>query len=278
MTDVSDSLPPAADTEANSVPRSPARAAHSENEVGIKAGEDTSAAEKAPRDETLDLSRSRLGGGAAAAGASSANEKEAEIADAAARSREGREKATAEDDEAAPDKETDWETLKRTVEALLFAAEETLTARELAAAAGGPTLRVRRALKEVGAAYESEGRPWRLTEVAGGWRLVTRSEYYPAIRKLKTQKTQRKLSAAALETLALVAYRQPLGRAEIEAIRGVGAGPVLRQLLERRLLKIVGRGTGLGKPLLYGTTGEFLEHFGLKSLDELPRQKEMKRA
>ena len=168
------------------------------------------------------------------------------------------------------------EELARTVEALLFAAEEPLAPREIARAAGSDSATVRKVLKTIKETYARERRPWELAEVAGGWRLVTRPEFYPAIQRLKTQTAQRKLTQAALETLALIAYRQPLGRAEIESARGVGAGPVLRLLLEKKLVKIAGRGAGLGQPLLYGTTDYFLEHFGLKSIQDLPKPGEFK--
>jgi len=168
------------------------------------------------------------------------------------------------------------EELARTVEALLFAAEEPLAVREMARAAGADSASVRKVLPRIKAAFDAQGRAWDMMETGGGYRLVTRPEFYPAIQRLKTQTAQRKLTQAALETLALIAYRQPLGRAEIEAIRGVGCGPVLRQLLDKKLIKIAGRGTGLGHPLLYGTTEHFLEHFGLKSIEELPKPGELK--
>lgn len=170
------------------------------------------------------------------------------------------------------------EELARTVEALLFAAEEPLAVRELARAAGADSAAVRKVLPKIKAAYDEQRRPWDLAEVGGGYRLVTRAEFYPAIQRLKAQTRERKLTQAALETLALVAYRQPIGRADIESVRGVGCGPVLRQLLDKKLIRITGRGAGLGHPLLYGTTGYFLEHFGLKSVEELPKPGEFKGA
>lgn len=170
----------------------------------------------------------------------------------------------------------DLDELARTVEALLFAAEEPLSIRELARAASSDSPTVRKVLKGVTESYDQQRKPWQISEVAGGYRLVTRPEFHPAILRLKTQTAQRKLTQAALETLALIAYRQPLGRAEVESVRGVGAGPVLRQLLEKNLIKITGRGAGLGQPLLYGTTEYFLEHFGLKNTQELPKPGEFK--
>lgn len=170
------------------------------------------------------------------------------------------------------------EELARTIEALLFAAEEPIAAREIARAAGSDSATVRKVLPAIKAAYAAQRKPWDIAEVAGGYRLVTRPEFFPAIQRLKTQTAQRKLTQAALETLALIAYRQPIGRADVESVRGVGAGPVLRILLEKKLVKISGRGTGLGQPLLYGTTDYFLEHFGLNSIADLPKPQEFKGA
>lgn len=178
--------------------------------------------------------------------------------------------------EAATEPVIDWDELARTVEALLFAAEEPLQARELGRCSGSDSATIRKLIPRIREKYETERRPWDILETGTGWRLVTRPEFYPAIQRLKTQTLQRKLTQAGLETLALIAYRQPISRAEVENVRGVGAGPVLRQLLERKLIKISGRGTGLGQPLLYGTTDYFLEHFGLKSLQDLPKPGEFK--
>lgn len=170
----------------------------------------------------------------------------------------------------------DWDELGRTVEALLFAAEEPLQARELGRCSGSDSATIRKLIPKIRERYDAERRPWDILETGTGWRMVTRPEFYPAIQRLKTQTLQRKLTQAGLETLALIAYRQPISRAEVENVRGVGAGAVLRQLLERKLIKISGRGTGLGQPLLYGTTDYFLEHFGLKSLQDLPKPNEFK--
>ncbi len=170
----------------------------------------------------------------------------------------------------------DMESLARTVEALLFAAEEPIAPREIARASGSDSATIRKVLKEIRERYEQMKQPWDIAEVANGFRMVSRPEYYPAIQRLKTQTAQRKLTQAALETLALIAYRQPIGRSEVESVRGVGAGPVLRMLLEKKLIKISGRGTGVGQPLLYGTTDYFLEHFGLKSTQDLPKPGEFK--
>ena len=188
------------------------------------------------------------------------------------------EPAQAETEAAAPTVKApvNLEELARVVEALLFAAEEPLAVREMARASGVDSASVRKVLPRIKAAGDEQRRTWDLAEAGGGYRLVTRPEFYPAIQRLKSQTRERKLTQAALETLALIAYRQPIGRADIESIRGVGCGPVLRQLLDKKLIKISGRGTGLGHPLLYGTGDYFLEHFGLKSIEELPKPGELK--
>ena len=164
----------------------------------------------------------------------------------------------------------------RMIEALLFASEAPLAAADLA--------RVDEALDEEGVEaiiaelkqeYEAEDRAFGIFEIAGGYQILTRPEYAGILERYETVPLSSRLSGAALETLAIVAYRQPVGRAEVEEIRGVGAGAVLRTLLERNLVEVVGRGEGLGRPLLYGTTSYFLEHFGFRSLAELPRSDEL---
>lgn len=117
--------------------------------------------------------------------------------------------------------------------------------------------------------------PMQLLEIAQGWQLASRPAYSQWVRRLFKQKTTLRLSPSALETLSIVAYKQPITRGEIEEIRGVDVGGVLDTLLERKLARIVGRKEALGRPLLYGTTLEFMKQFGLKSLDELPRLEEL---
>jgi segregation and condensation protein B len=131
------------------------------------------------------------------------------------------------------------------------------------------------ALTELREHYDNDGHGVELIEVAGGWQILTRPEYTEAIERAQLAARPQRLSAAALETLAIIAYRQPIGRAEIEEIRGVGAGALLKSLNERGLIDIVGRGEGLGRPLLYGTTPSFLEQFALRHLEELPRADEL---
>ena len=122
--------------------------------------------------------------------------------------------------------------------------------------------------------YIDRGSGLMLAEVAGGYQFATRPEHFGWIRKFKTVKTTTRLSKPALETLAIVAYKQPITRSEVEAIRGVNIGGIMRNLMERRLVKIVGKKDVPGKPLLYGTSQEFLQYFGLKDLSALPTLKE----
>ena len=131
------------------------------------------------------------------------------------------------------------------------------------------------ALDELRDHYETDGHGVELMEVAGGWQILTRPEYTEAIERAQLAARPQRLSGAALETLAIIAYRQPIGRAEIEEIRGVGAGAILKSLHERGLIDITGRGEGLGRPLLYGTTPSFLDQFALRHLEELPRADEL---
>jgi segregation and condensation protein B len=164
----------------------------------------------------------------------------------------------------------------RLIEALLFASEAPLTAADLARA--DLTLdeeQVELLVDELRREYEAEERSFDIVEIAGGYQILTRAEFAPVLERFDTVPVTSRLSAAALETLGIIAYRQPVGRAEIEDIRGVGAGAVLKTLLERNLIDVVGRGEGLGRPLLYGTTRHFLEHFGFRSLAELPRSDEL---
>jgi len=134
---------------------------------------------------------------------------------------------------------------------------------------------VQAALDEIREHYDTDGHGVELMQVGDGWQILTRPEYTEAIERAQFATRPQRLSGAALETLAIIAYRQPIGRTEIEEIRGVGAGALLKSLQERGLVDVVGRGEGLGRPLLYGTTSLFLEHFALRHLDELPRADEL---
>lgn len=164
----------------------------------------------------------------------------------------------------------------RIVEVLLFASHAPLSAAELARADDAlDEEQVERAILELREEYEREDRAFGIYEIGGGYQVLTRPEYAPVLERFDAVPHASRLSAPALETLAIIAYRQPIGRAEIEEIRGVGAGAVLKTLQERELVEVVGRGEGLGRPLLYGTTRRFLEHFGFRSLDDLPRPDEL---
>lgn len=131
------------------------------------------------------------------------------------------------------------------------------------------------ALDELREHYTMDGHGVELVAVGAGWQILTRPEYTEAIERAQLAARPQRLSAAALETLAIIAYRQPIGRAEIEEIRGVGAGAILKSLQERGLADVVARGEGMGRPLMYGTTPLFLEHFALRHLGELPRADEL---
>lgn len=164
-----------------------------------------------------------------------------------------------------------WPAVAR-LEAVLLAAREPLGSRRLAALAGlADGTEARTLVRTLNRLYDTEGRAFRVVEVAGGFLLMTRPKFAPWIGRLHGAQAEVRLSAPALETLTVVAYRQPVLRAEIEAIRGVQCGEVLRQLLERGLVRILGRSEELGRPFLYGTTRHFLQVFGLRRLEELPR-------
>jgi segregation and condensation protein B len=156
------------------------------------------------------------------------------------------------------------------VESLLFVAGRPVSISQLMEALEGPArAEVLGALEHLARTYEREGRGLRLVQVAGGWQLRTPAEHGPWVRRLLHERPPR-LSRPMLETLAIVAYRQPCTRLEIEAVRGVDAEAVLTTLIERRLVRIVGRKEAPGRPLLYATTREFLEVFGLPDLKALP--------
>jgi segregation and condensation protein B len=162
--------------------------------------------------------------------------------------------------------------LLRILEAMLFAAHESLSVKRMARALGHVREeRVAQGVEQLRAQLDEKGSPLMLVEIAGGLRLVTRPEYAPFLARLFSKAERERLSSAALETLAIVAYRQPATRAEIEAVRGVQVSPLLKVLHERRLVKVVGRAEVVGRPLQYGTTRRFLDLFGLGSLEDLPK-------
>ena len=166
--------------------------------------------------------------------------------------------------------------LAQLIEAALFASARPLTVEELADLEPEATLAdVRQALEQLRDHFEFEGHAIEVAELAGGWQLLTRPIYAAAIERAQIAGRTPKLSAAMLETLAVIAYRQPVGRSEVEEIRGVNASGVLRTLQERGLIEAVGRAEGLGRPLLYGTTPLMLELLGLRDLADLPRAEEL---
>jgi len=166
--------------------------------------------------------------------------------------------------------------LAQLLEAALFASATPLTTESLVGLDADATdADVLTALRELRSHYDAEGHGIEVLEVAGGWQMLSRSEFTAAIERAQIALRPQRLSAAALETLALIAYRQPITRADIEEIRGVSAGSILRSLLERGLVDVVGKAEVLGRPLLYGTTPAFLEQFALRHLGELPRADEL---
>jgi segregation and condensation protein B len=157
------------------------------------------------------------------------------------------------------------------VEALVFASDKPIKDREVARLASAPVKQVREVLAELRAVYAERGVV--LSEIAGGWLFRTAAQFAPFVRELSAERPVR-LTRAQVETLAIVAYRQPVTRPEIDDIRGVDSGATLKLLLERDLVRILGKKDEPGRPLLYGTTTQFLEFFGLKSLKDLPTLKE----
>lgn len=162
------------------------------------------------------------------------------------------------------------------VEAVLFASEAPLHAEEIARA--DESLNedvVEEAIQDLKAFYADSERAFQVREIAGGYQILTRSEFSTYLERFDTVPRPPRLSGPALETLAIIAYRQPIGRVEVEYIRGVSSSGVIRTLQDRDLVEVVGREEGIGRPFLYGTTDRFLEHFGFDSLEELPRPEEL---
>ncbi len=162
------------------------------------------------------------------------------------------------------------------VEAILFATDTPLSAAKITEILGQQTPReVRTFIDALNTQYQQEGRSFRIEEIAGGYQMLTLPAYNDYLSKLFSFRQESKLSPAALETLAIVAYKQPVLRADIEAVRGVQCGEILNRLRELNLIRIVGRAEDVGRPILYGTTKKFLETFGLSSLDDLPKVEEL---
>lgn len=165
------------------------------------------------------------------------------------------------------------------LEAVLLIAREPLGSRKLSQYANlADATEARTLIRQLNARYDRRGRAFRVVEVAGGYQLMTRPQLAAWLRRLQHAPAEVRLSAPALETLAVIAYRQPVGRADIEAIRGVSCGEIVRQLMDRDLVRIGGRSQDLGRPYLYATTKRFLQIFGLSSLEDLPRAELVRQA
>ncbi len=163
------------------------------------------------------------------------------------------------------------------IEAALLAADQPLPAKRLAHVAGlTDAAEARRLIRKLQALYESDGTAFQVQELAGGFQLLTKPEFHPWLLRLRRTANELRLTPALRETLAIVAYRQPIMRADIETVRGVHCGEILRQLMEKGLVRITGRDPSLGRPVLYGTTRKFLQVFGLKSLKDLPQVEQLK--
>ena len=192
----------------------------------------------------------------------------AEVQEPAAEART-QEQETTEQAEPAP-------TVESVLEAVLFATDEPLTESKLAGIVETTAKQVRESIEKLNAKYAAENHAFRIEQIAGGYQMLTLNTYNPWLKKMLRARSDNKLSPAALETLAIIAYKQPIIRADIEAIRGVAVGDGLRNLMYKGLVKITGRAEILGRPMLYGTTKKFLEIFGLNSLKDLPKVEELK--
>lgn len=168
-------------------------------------------------------------------------------------------------------------TIESVVEAVLFASDEPLSESRLADIVETSAKQVREVVEGLNVKYQANNNAFRIEQIAGGYQMLTLGPYNYWLKKLLRARSDNKLSPAALETLAIVAYKQPIMRADIEAIRGVAVGEVIRSLSYKGLVKIVGRAEVLGRPMLYGTTKRFLEVFGLNTLKDLPKIEELKK-
>ncbi|MBT7520444.1 MAG: SMC-Scp complex subunit ScpB [Candidatus Marinimicrobia bacterium] len=165
--------------------------------------------------------------------------------------------------------------IRKIIEALLFASPEPLTQAKVNGIFNPDTPNLKEVVLKLNEQYVHDDHAFEINEVAGGYQLVSRQEYEHFIRKMLSKSGRISLSSAALDSLAIIAYKQPISRYEVEAIRGVDSSGVLKTLLNRNLIKIKGRDSGPGRPLLYQTTNKFLEHFGLNRLSDMPKLKEI---
>jgi segregation and condensation protein B len=179
---------------------------------------------------------------------------------------------------AGPTPPADARETARRVEAVLMTVERPIQPAKIAEAVGVEGAKpVTAAIAALNESYAAEERAFRIEQVAGGYQIMTLPEFREVLAVLHRTKAESKLSPAAMETLAIIAYKQPILRADVEAIRGVASGEVIRSLMDRNLVKIVGRADEIGRPMLYGTTKHFLEVFGLSSLKDLPKAEELKK-
>ncbi len=181
--------------------------------------------------------------------------------------------------ETAPAEPVQWDGIEAegVVEAILFASDSPLSAARIAQIMGvGDAKSVRKDIEALNARYENHANSFRIEEIAGGFQMFTLGKFKPWLDKFLHTRQESRLSPAAMETLAIIAYKQPVLRAEVESIRGVSVGEVLNRLREMNLIKIVGRDEQIGRPILYGTTKRFLEVFGLGGLKDLPSVEELK--
>lgn len=175
-----------------------------------------------------------------------------------------------------PDVSLNPDEIKSIVEAILFAASEPISLKQLGQLFDGvSTQQIRQSLMQLRDEYQNTNRSFQLIEIANGFQVCTRPEYHRWIEKLHTRQVRVKLSPSALEALAIVAYKQPVTRIEVEEIRGVNSDSVLNSLIEKRLVRIAGRKPGPGRSLLFATTDEFLQQFGLRDPSELPSMEEI---
>ena len=168
-------------------------------------------------------------------------------------------------------------TVESVVEAVLFASDEPLSDSRLANIVETSVKQVRQCIENLNSKYQANNNAFRIEQIAGGYQMLTLSCYNYWLKKLLRVRSDDKLSPAALETLAIIAYKQPVMRADIEVVRGVATSEVIRTLCYKGLVKIVGRAEVLGRPMLYGTTKKFLEVFGLNTLRDLPKIEELKK-
>lgn len=168
------------------------------------------------------------------------------------------------------------EMFKQVVEALVFASDTPITVKQIKEIVEDTDARtIKKAIDSLNHDYTQSERAFSIIELAGGYQMMSRDKYAQWVKKLYIGKLKSRLSQAALETLSMIAFKQPVSRTEIDSIRGVNSGGVIKNLLERRLIRITGRADGPGKPLIYSTTKEFLQYFGINDINDLPKPREI---